>query len=259
MRWVLALMTAAGLLLLSAVPMFAASGDPGKVTITSHACTEQPIKTQADFDAVVARAEGDAVTALTLTGLACPTIVLSVNDKDRTGGVAGPAVDFDVEVTDSTGAKQTLADAVFTPAKLCETDLERDVNGDGNMTADVCLDVSNYTFSNLAVGTVTVKETTPPNGWKFGTLSLIPKVLQIAGSDDSKTGVDFSAKTATVRLNLAGDADEQALLHVFLFANSPATDTLPAASDGSAVPLLPIMAGLLGLFGVVYALRRRVA
>lgn len=252
-------MTATGLLLSSAIPMLAASGDPGKVTITSHACTEQPIKNQAEFDAVVAKAKGDAVTALALTSLACPTIVLSANDMDRTDGAAGPAVDFDVTVIDSKSAKQTLADAVFTPVKLCETDLERDVNGDSNVTADVCLDLSNYVFSNLAVGTVTVKEITPPNGWKFGTLSLIPKVLQMAGSDDAKTGVDFSAKTATVKLDLAGDADAQAILHVFLFANSPATDTQPAASDGSPTPFLPIMAGLLGLLGAAYALHRRLA
>ncbi|MEO6350816.1 MAG: hypothetical protein ABIP53_09200 [Candidatus Limnocylindrales bacterium] len=256
----LALVPAIGVLLWSAVPMFAADGDPGKVTITSHACTEEPIKDRAEFDAVVAKANGDDVTALALMILACPTIVLSGNDMDRTDGAAGPAVDFDLTVTDSKGDKQTLADATFTPAKLCETDFERDVNGDGKTTADVCLDVSNYTFSNLAVGRVIVKETTPPNGWKFGTVTLTPKVLQVAGSDDSKTDADHNATTATVTLDLAGDADDEARLHVYLFANSPATDTLPAASDGSQATFLLIMAGLICLLGVAYTERpRRVA
>jgi hypothetical protein len=260
MRRSLALAAATGLLLLSAVPIFAADGGAGRVTIANHACTEEPIKDQADFDAVGAKAKGDAVTALALTVLACPTIVLTGNENDRTDGAAGPAVHFDLTVTDSNGARQTLADAKFTAAKICETDIDRDLNGDGKKTADVCLDVSNYTFSNLALGDVTIKENTPPNGWKFGTMLLTPKILQPAGSDDSKTGADFTAKTATVRLDLAGDPDNGAMLELYLFANSPATDTLPAAGDGSQIPFLPIVAGLIvTLLAGAYALRRREA
>lgn len=259
MRRSIALAAATGLLLLSAVPSFAAEGDAGKVMIMKHACTEEPVKDRADFNAIVAKAQGDEVTALALTVLACPTIVLTGDANEQTDGAKGSAVDFDFTITDKNGDTQTLADATFNAAKLCETDIDRDANGDGQKTADVCLDISHYIFSNLAVGDVTIAETTPPNGWKFGTFLLTPKVLQAAGSDDAKTGATFGSKAATVTLDLAGDADNDAMVHIYNFENSPATDTLPAAADGSQAPVLPIAAGLLvTLLGGAYALRRRV-
>lgn len=225
----------AGLLVLgSAVPVFAAEGDAGKLMVMKHACTEQPVKDEADFDAIVAQANGDEITALALTVLACPTIVLADDEGDRTDGVAGPAVDFEFTVTDSKGDAQTLADAQFVAAKLCETDIERDANGDGQFSADVCLDISHYVFSNLAVGDVTVTETSPPNGWKFGTQLLTPKALQASGSDDAATGADYDAGSATVKLDLSGDPDNEAMLHIYNFEASPATDTVAAETGASA-------------------------
>src|SRR5919112_2707687 len=203
MRRSLSLLAASGLLLFSALPALAAEGDPGKVLVMKHACTEEPVRNEADFDAIVAKAEGDEITALALTVLACPTIVLADDEGDRTDGVAGPAVDFDFTVTDSNGDTQTLADAMFVSAKLCETDIERDANGDGQFSADVCLDISHYMFENVAVGEVTVEETTPPNGWKFGTQLLTPQALQAEGSDDAATGADYDDGTSTVTLDLS--------------------------------------------------------
>lgn len=251
---------AAGLLLVaSAVPAFAAEGDAGKLMIMKHACTEAPVKTQADFDAIVAKSGGDEITALALTVLACPTIVLTSDGAAQTDGVKNPPVDFDFTVTDSKGDTQTLADAMFVSAKLCETDIDRDANGDGQKTADVCLDISHYMFSNLAVGELTVVETSPPNGWKFGTMLLTPKALQATTSDDAKTGADFDAASSTVTLDLAGDTDNDAMLHIYNFENSPATDTVSTTSE-NVLPFVSMaaIAGL-GLVGSAFALRRRSA
>jgi len=260
MRRAFALTMAAGLLLLSAVPAVAAEGDAGSLMIMKHACTEEPIKTQADFDDVVAMADGDEVTALALTVLACPTIVLTDDEADFTDGIHGAGVDFDFSVTDSNGDTQTLSDAEFMPAKLCETDIDRDANGDGQKTADVCLDISHYIFSDLSVGDVTVKETTPPNGWKFGTVTLTPKVLQVSPSDDAATNMTFTAKTSTVKLDLSGDADNMAMIHVYNFEKSPATDTLSDDPASGLFPVLPVAGGLFaGILGLAYALRRRSA
>jgi hypothetical protein len=252
MRRSLALVAATLLMLVVAVPVFAESGDAGKLMIMKHACTEEPVKNQADFDAIVAKAEGDEITALALTVLACPTIVLTADGAAQTDGVKNPPVDFDFTVTDSGGFKQTLADAEFVSAKLCETDIDRDANGDGEKTADVCLDISHYMFSDLAVGEVTVVENSPPNGWKFGTLLLTPKSLQASGSDDAGTGIDFNAKSSTFTLDLAGDEDNEAMVHVYNFEKSPATDTLPSTDQA---PVLPLAAGLL-IAGGAFALRR---
>jgi hypothetical protein len=260
MRTSLALATAICLVLLAALPTFAAEGDAGSVTIVKHACTEKSIKDPAEFDAIVAEANGDPVTELELTLLACPTIVLTANGDNRSDGAAGPTVDFALTVTDANGDSQTLADARFTPAKLCETDLDRDANGDGQKNADVCLDNSQYVFTDLAVGNVTIQETTPPNGWKFGSALLTPEALQPAGSEDSKTGATFDAKAATVKLDLAGDADNSALVHIFLFEDSPATDTLEPAGGDSPVPALALIAGLIVTLLVgINSVRRRAA
>ncbi len=242
MRRLISLVAVAGMLLVSAAPTFAADGDPGKLMIMKHACTEKPVKNQADFDAIVAGAKGGEVTALALTVLACPTIVLTDNEAQFSDGIHGVGVDFDFSVTDSNGDTQTLSDAEFMSAKLCETDIDRDANGDGKKTADVCLDISNYIFTNLAVGDVTVKETTPPNGWKFGTVTLTPKVLQVSPSDDAATNMTFTAKTSTVKLDLSGDPDNQAMLHIYNFEKSPATDTVPATTSDQT-PALGILIG----------------
>ena len=255
----LGIIAAMGLLLVSAAPTFAAEGDPGKLMIMKHACTEEPVKNQADFDAIVAKAAGDEITALALTVLACPTIVLSDDEGGFSDGIHGPAVDFDFTVTDSNGDTQTLADAMFMTAKLCETDIERDANGDGEFSADVCLDISHYVFSNLPAGDVTVEETTPPNGWKFGTLLLTPQALQAEGSNDTATGADFDAASATVTLDLAGDADNDAMLHVYNFEDSPATDTIPASAVDRGPIGFALAAGLVALLGGALALRRRTA
>lgn len=234
MRRSLALLAATGLVLVSAIPAFAATGDAGKLMIMKHACTEEPVKNQADFDAIVAKAGGDEITALALTVLACPTIVLTADGDAQTDGVKNAPVDFDFTVTDSGGFKQTLDDAEFVSAKLCESDIKRDANGDGNAEdPNVCLDISHYMFEDLAVGELTIVESRPPNGWKFGTILLTPKALQASGSDDAATGADFDATSATVTLDLAGDSDNDAMVHVYNFENSPATDTLPAARQAA--------------------------
>lgn len=251
---------AAGLLLLgSAVPAFADQGGPGKLMIMKHACTEQPVKDEADFDAIVAQADGDEITALALTVLACPTIVLADDEGDRTDGVAGPAVDFDFTVTDSNGNTQTLADAEFVAAKLSEADIQRDANGDGEFSPDVALDISHYVFSDLAAGEVTITETTPPNGWKFGTILLTPQALQAEGSDDALTGADYEDGTSTVTLDLAADPDNEAMVHVYNFEDSPATDTVSDATGTSSAALPLVAVAALSLIGGAFALRRRAA
>ncbi len=259
MRRAFALALAAGLLLVSAVPAFAAEGDPGSLMIMKHACTEKPIKNQADFDAIVAKANGDDVTALALTVLACPTIVLTSDEPNFSDGIHGAGVDFDFKVTDSNGDTQTLSDAKFMSAKLCETDIDRDANGDGQKTADVCLDISHYVFTNLAVGKLTVKETRPPNGWKFGTVTLTPKVLQVSGSDDAATNMTFTARTSTVKLDLSGDTDNTAMIHVYNFASSPSTDTVADNQATGQLPVVALAAALLGTIGAALALRWRTA
>lgn len=258
MRKPLTFAAAVGLLLVSALPALAAPGDPGVVMVMKHACTEKPIKTEAAFAKVEAKAKGDDVVALALTVLACPAIVLPADASAQTDGIHGAAVEFGFSVKDADGNSQTLADATFVPAKLCETDADRDIDGDGTKSADVCLDISHYEFRNLPAGEIRVKETSSPNGWKFGTLRLTPQALQMPGSDDAATSAAFDASTSTVTLDLSGDADNTAMLHIYNFEDSPATDTLPAAVV-SPSPLLPMAAGIALIAGLGLALRRRAA
>ena len=200
MRTTIALAAAIGLIVLSALPALAADGDPGSVTIVKHACTGEVHQVPSRVRRDRGLGNGDPVAELELALLACPTIVLPANGDNRSDGAAGPTVDFAMTVTDAQGDSQTLADATFTPDKVCETDLDRDTNGDGQKNADACLDNSQYVFSDLAVGDVTIHETTPPNGWKFGSALLTPKRFEPAGSEDSMTGATVDANAATVEL-----------------------------------------------------------
>ncbi len=258
MRRTFALTLAAGLLLLSALPAFAGENDKGTVMIMKHACSVEPIKNQADFDAIVAKADGDENLALALTVLACPTIVLTDDGDAITTGSAGTPVDFAFSVTDKNGKTQTQSDATFMAAKLCEDVLMRDANGDGDAAdPNVCLDISHYIFENVAVGDVTVKETTPPNGWKFGTMLLTPKALQATG-DDALTGADFNAAKSTVTLDLSGDSDNQVMLHIYNFEKAPATDTVSGQGTTPFAPFLLLLVGS-GAIAAAFAMRRRSA
>jgi hypothetical protein len=209
-------------------PVAADQGDALTIMVMKHACAEG-IATEADFEAVEAKGEGNPVAALAQTVLACPTIVRSA-DTPSEGAVAGAPIDYEFTVTDSAGTSVSSADAEIMVAKLCESDIDLDANGDGTVSADVCLDISHYNFTGLVSGEITVEETVPPAGHEYGTVRFTPDELG-ENNDDESLLSDVTEEP--LQLDTSGDTDNAVMLHVYNFRTAgegggmsmPPTDT----------------------------------
>jgi hypothetical protein len=249
-----ALATAA--LLLVAVPgaMAAGAGD-GEVTVMvmKHACNPD-VKNLDDFNAIKESADGP-VAALAATVLACPTIV---NPGDDTSdGVKGDAASFAFTLEDAEGTQELPSST--SPAKLCETDLGLDADGDGEISEDVCLDTTHYVFEGVTNGEVTITETEPPAGYRFGELLFTPSVIDDNNDADSLVSIDRDA--GVIELDTTADEDGMIMLHVYNFEKDmpdSATEALPGNSPSNFGLLF--MLAFIGGFGALWfasSLRRR--
>jgi hypothetical protein len=249
-----ALATAA--LLLVAVPgAMAAGAGEGEVTVMvmKHACNPD-VKNLDDFNAIKESADGP-VAALAATVLACPTIV---NPGDDTSdGVKGDAVSFAFTLEDAEGTHELPAST--SPAKLCETDLGLDADGDGEISEDVCLDTTHYVFEGVTNGEVHITETEPPAGHRFGELLFTPSVID--GNNDADSLVSIDRDAGVIHLDTTADEDGMIMLHVYNFQVAmpdSATEALPGSSPSNFGPLLLLV--FLGGFGALWfasSLRRR--
>lgn len=238
----------------TAAPVSAAQGDALTIMVMKHACAAN-IQSEADFKAVEAKGGGNPVFALANTVLACPAIA-NPGDTQSPGAIAGKPADFTFSVTDSAGTTVSQADAKFTAAKLCESDIKLDANGDGKISADVCLDISNYSFSGLVSGEITVKEDSPPSGMHFGTFRFTPTELQANNDKESLTG---SMTEEPIKLDTSGDSDNMVMLHVYNFKTTmPATDTVAPTAPVGGNPWLPIALAFVTGTGVLVLATRRI-
>lgn len=201
-------------------------GSTGMVMVMKHACPDN-IQSEADFDAL-----GGFLQKV----LTCP-VITRVGDEG-TGAANAGQVDFNFSVMGSDGTTHSIEDASFMAAKLCESDLNADADGDGNIEDDVCVDVSHYVYDDVAMGDVSVTETMPPAGHRFGSIEFTPN------SGDEATLVRFG--DGVVELDTSND--DSVMLHVYNFkkpANQmPDTgvEDLPALSF--LAPLALLAAGL---------------
>ncbi len=256
-RFVGSFLAIAGLMLALAAPAGAASGQKVEIMVMKHAC-KSSIQSEADFKAVEAKGGGTGtVGGLVQTVLACPTIALP-GEKQAAGAIAGAPASFNFTVTGSDGKAQTFSDSMFQSGKLCETDVKLDANGDGKISPNVCLDVSHHMFS-VAGGQVTVTETNPPPGFRFGTLRTTP--VAIDKNNDLQSVQAFGG--GVIRLNTTPDKDGKIMLHVYNFTGAASMPngamSVPAPAPVNPVPLVGL--GLLGLGaiggGLAFARRSR--
>ncbi len=249
------------------VPAFAAHGGDPEVVVMQHLCNAD-IQSEADFKAVEDKGAGGepggegTLPGLVATVLACPTIVMS--GQQPTNGVSGGQKDFGYTLTDSTDTTFNLSDGMFMPAKLCESDIGLDVDGDGTKSDKTCLDVSMTGVSPIAEGGVTLQQQAPA-GTRFGTIRTTP------GSTDDMTVV--RASDGTIRLNTRRDTqvdspplplaeynDDVVTIHVYNFQNpAEMSDTaVGQPAPTSPLPLLVVvLAGLLTAGAAAYAVARR--
>ena len=248
-----ACLAAVAVVALFAAPVAADEGDTQTIMVMKHFC-DPKIQSEADFEAVEAMGAGNPVHALAFTVLNCPA---GVNPGDATSdGIKADAIDFTFTVDSSAGAATASDDS--TAGKLCETDVKLDANGDGQQTDDVCLDISHYMYTGVSAGDVTVTESAPPAGYRFGTLRFTP--TEIDGNNDKESLV--SAGNGVIKLDTAGDEDNAIMLHVYNFEGTKMPDSSTAvatesAPSGSSLPVALAVLSLLGIGGLTVATARR--
>ena len=234
-----------GSFLLSAVPAVMAAGETGvTVMVMKHACNPD-VKNLDDFNAIIEGAE-NPVAALAATVLACPAVVNPGDDS--TDGVKADPADFSFTVEDSAGSNDMPGNSMA--AKLCESDLGLDANGDGTAgDPKVCLDISHYSFEGLENGPITVTETQPPAGYEFGTVLFTPTEIDNNNDADSLASLDRDA--GVIELDTSADEDGMVMLHVYNFEKQM-PDTATASGIDSTNDVFPIVSVLL-LLGVAGA------
>ncbi|MDP8904083.1 MAG: hypothetical protein M3N29_01990 [Chloroflexota bacterium] len=259
-RLITAVLASTVLLLVAAAPA-ALADDAGDGTVTvmvmKHACNED-VRSLEDFNEIKESADGP-VAALAATVVACPTIV---NPGDETSnGVKGEAASFSFTLEDEEGTHELPADTE--PAKLCESDLGLDADGDGNISKDVCLDTTHYVFEGVVNGEVTVTETEPPAGFEFGELLFTP--TEVNGNNDADSLVSIDRNAGVIRLDTTADDDGMIMLHIYNFekqmpdtATAADTATENARLSGGLLLAFGLAAGVgLWFFGLWFARGRR--
>ena len=212
------MLTLAFAVLGGASPAFAAStnGNTVEIDVMTHLC-KPSVKNLADFQAL---ANGlDPIAGFAQQVLACPTVVLPQN-MPVAGTVADPQSAYQYMVTDEHGVGRSLSSAMFSPEKLCESDINKDVNGDGTISSTTCLDTSEYHFNQLSLdnGRADVQESMPPQGYHYGTFLFTP--VQIDANNDRQSFLTTDDSKGVIKLDTSNDADKVITLHVYDFANS---------------------------------------
>lgn len=207
------------LILLSTAPSaFAASTSSHSVEIDvmTHLC-DSSVKNLSDFQNLTNGL--DPVAGFANQVLHCPSTVLKAN-QPVAGSVADPQTNFDYTVTGEHSAPLTLSSARFSPEQLCESDINKDVNGDGTISSSTCLDTSEYHFNgvNADNGKVDVQETIAPQGFHYGALLLTP--VQIDMNNDAQSVLATDDAKGLIKLDTTNDKDKVITLHVYNFANS---------------------------------------
>ncbi len=269
-RALFAMLSASALVALVAMPAAAAHGGEPTVVVMQHICNPD-IQSEADFAAVEDAGAGGqpggegTLPGLVATVLACPAVVLSSDTP--TDGIGATPTDFEYSVADSDGSTYSLsADGMLMAAKLCETDIDLDADGDGTKSPDTCLDVSMYSFSPIAEGAVTVTQTAAVGDSRFGAIRFTP-----ASTDEMAL---ISAANGVIELDTAADTqvdspplpldeynDDVVVAHIYNFQNvaaAPSAD--PGASMGTSATAdgspstpgtLPLL--VIALFGAMVA------
>ena len=138
----------------------------GSVRVVAHLCREG-----INTDTLAGNAWTDDIRdcpALTLPGNYgdVPADSVSANNPDN-------PIPFDVTFDYQSGgaaASVSIADATFTPGKVCESDLGQNLNGVAN--DDRCWDLSGFQVDGVDAGAVTVTANTPPAGFTLGGATL---------------------------------------------------------------------------------------
>ena len=208
---------------------------PVTIMVMQHICNTS-IQTVAEF-----KAAGDFAHQV----VACPTIALPGNALSP-NAASGGNYTFDFSLTNpSNTTTQTLSggNATFAQQKICESDINEDLNGDGVISPTTCLDISNYVFGSMPRGVTTLTQTMAPVGTRFGAMQFTPAALN-NNVDDSTSKISINANGVTIDSTLT--PDPMIMLHIYNFQNvgtagstgttvTPTAPTTPTSISGMVV------------------------
>jgi hypothetical protein len=213
-------------------------GEQGAVMIMKHVCPDE-IQTAEQFDALGGFLDKVlACPVITLPGDVGPDGALDADDDFFDQFVEGGSTDFNFTAAASNGTWD-LTGADFMPAQVCEADVNADADGDGEISADVCIEVSHYAVDGVAEGNVTVTEAMPPSGFRFGDIEFTPN----SGDDATLVSIDPGAGVVALDTTLddattgVGEAGPRSvMIHVYNFANLEGTQGgQPTPTPGEGV------------------------
>jgi hypothetical protein len=221
------------------------------VMVMKHVCPDA-IQTAEQFDALGGFLQKVlACPVITLPGDNGPDGALDADDDFFDQFVEGGATDFNFGVAGANGGWD-LSAATFIPARVCETDVNADANGDGTISPDICVEVSHYAIDGVAEGAVTITETMTPSGFRFGDIEFTPN------SGDAETLVSIDAATGAVNLDTTADdattgegaaGPSAVMLHVYNFANLEGEQPGNPPTEGNQGGQPPVNEGVQGSQG----------
>jgi hypothetical protein len=192
-------------------PSVEAQAQATTIRLVKHDCAPS-IQTADDFQKL------DQIGKLTT----CPVITRPDN-AGPDGAIHGDSAAFDFSFDTGDGDPQTLANATFTAAQVCESDLGLDADGDPNV--DLCFDASDYAVT-VGGGPITITETTPPKKHRFG-------AVELPDRDDAAAlaSVDEEAGQFVIDPSQAGSGDGELVVHVYNFSPRRVSVVLHACPD----------------------------
>lgn len=204
------------------------------VMVMTHLC-KISIQNADQFDAMENGLS--PLAALATDVLACPTTGLP-NNTAATGSIAAPRTTYNFSIMTGAQTQTVQANGTFMPKKVCESNLNMDVNKDGLISSSTCLDISDYDVPVIPSSSdtqISVDQTMSPAGFHFGTLRFTPVALD--GNNDSESLKFIDPKTGHMHLNMIADKDRMIMLHVYQFMNASTTGnggTGTTTTDGGA-------------------------
>lgn len=194
-----------------------------KVMIMTHLCNSS-IKDWNDFENM--ESGRNPVENIARDVLACPTTGLSTS-VPVAGSIASPRSNYDFSVTSDAQTQTLSTNGMFEPVKICESDVNLDLDGNGTIATSTCLDISDYMIpvntSSASSTILRVMETQSPAGYHFGALRFTP--VAIDGNNDSEDIAYVNPIHGEIDLNMVPDKDGMIMLHVYQFQNGTSTST----------------------------------
>ncbi|HVS79685.1 MAG TPA: hypothetical protein VHF05_01775 [Candidatus Paceibacterota bacterium] len=184
---------------------------------------------------------------------ACSTTALP-GDSPVADAISGPRATFDYEVTSTISSSSdeaststlSISDAAYKTGTLCESDVNEDLNDDGDVATSTCLDASYYDFpidfgengttTTTTAPVVTLRETELPDDTSYGGILFTPaSIMENTDADtyisSSSTESATSSPVVTLDLSRDSDGDNAVMLHIFHFANASTSTTTGSSTD----------------------------